>query len=70
MRAIDRAWIFLHICPKKIFEIQATDKKPEDAPQQDVPEWIAFHAIISNRRSVPTKVCTENSFMQMFSSKS
>ena len=37
MRAIDRAWIFLHICPKKIFEIQVTDKIPEDAPQPDVP---------------------------------
>ena len=56
MRAIDRAWIFLRICPKKIFEIQVTDEIPEDAPQQDVPGWTAFHAIISNRPSVPTNI--------------
>ena len=54
MRAIDGAWIFLRICPKKIFEIQVTDEIPEDAPQQVVPGWTAFHAIISNRSSVPT----------------
>ena len=54
MRAKDRACIFLHICPEKIFEIQVTDEIPEDAPQQDVPEWTAFHAVISNRPSVPT----------------
>ena len=56
MRAIDRAWIFLRICPKKIFEIQVTDEIPEDAPQQDVPGWTAFHAIISNCPNVPTNI--------------
>ena len=56
MRAIDKAWIFLRICPKKIFEIQVTDELPEDAPQQDVPGWTTFHAIISNRPSVPTNI--------------
>ena len=56
MIAIDRAWIFLRICPEKIFEIQVTDEIPEDAPQQDVPGWTSFHAIISNRPSVPTNI--------------
>ena len=56
MRAIDRALIFLRIGPEKIFEIQVTDEIPEDAPQQDVPGWTAFHAIISNRLSVPTNI--------------
>ena len=56
MRAIARAWILLCICPKKIFEIQVTDEIPEDVPQQDVPGWTAFHAIISNRPSVPTNI--------------
>ena len=53
---IDRAWIFLSICPKKLFEIQVTDEIPEDAPQQDVPGWTTFHAIISNHPSVPTNI--------------
>ena len=39
-----------------IFEIQVTDEIPEDAPQQDVPGWTAFHAIISNHSSVPTNI--------------
>ena len=56
MKAIDRAWIFLRICPKKTFEIQVTDEIPEDAPQQDVPGWTACHAIISNRPSVPNNI--------------
>ena len=56
MRAIDGTWIFLRICPKKIFEIQVTDEIPEDAPQQDVPGWTAFHAVISNRPSVPIDI--------------
>ena len=51
-----RAWIFLRTCPRKIFEIQATDEIPEDAPQQDVSGWTAFHAIISNHPSVPTNI--------------
>ena len=50
MRAIDRGWIFLRICPKKIFEIQLTDEIP---PQQDIS---IFHAIISNPPSVPTNI--------------
>ena len=66
MRAIDRAWIFLRICPKKIFEIQVTDEIPGDAPQQDVPGWTAFHAIISNRPSVPTNI----SYFQAIASSS
>ena len=56
MRAIDRVWIFLCIFPKKIFEIQVTDEIPEDAPQQDVPGWTTFHAILSNRPNVPTNI--------------
>ena len=56
MRAIDRAWIFLHFCPEKIFEIQVTDEIPEDAPQQDVPGWTTFHGIISNCPNVPTNI--------------
>ena len=44
----------MRICPKTIFEIQVTDEIPEDALQQDIPGWTAFHAIISNRPSVPT----------------
>ena len=42
MRAIDRAWIFLRICPKKIFQIQVTDEIPDDAPQLD-----GLHLILS-----------------------
>ena len=56
MRVIDRACIFLCICAKKIFEIQVTGEIPEDAPQQNVPGWTTFHAIISNRPSVPTNI--------------
>ena len=56
MKAIDRAWIFLRICPKKIFEIQVTDEISEDAPQQYVPGWTVFHAVISNHPSVPTNI--------------
>ena len=53
MRAIDRARIFLCICPLKVLEIQVTDEIPEDAPQQNVPGWTS---IISNRPSVPTNI--------------
>ena len=56
MRAIDTAWIFLCIRPKNIFEMQVTDEIPDDAHQQDVPGWTAFHAVISNRPSVPTNI--------------
>ena len=56
MRAIDRACIFLRICPKKIFQIQVTDEIPDDAPQKDVPGWTAFDSIISNRTSVSTNI--------------
>ena len=35
---------------------RGTDEIPEDALQQDVSGWTAFHAIISNRPSVPSNI--------------
>ena len=50
-RDIDRAWIFLRICPPTIFEIQL-----ENRAEQPVPGWSAFHAKISNRPGIPTNI--------------
>ena len=50
-RQVDIAWVFLRLCPKKLFDINF-----ERTGNQKMPGWIVFHAMISHKVYGPTNI--------------
>ena len=50
-RQVDIAWVFLRLCPKKLFDINF-----ERTGNQKMPGWTVFHAMISHRVYGPTNI--------------
>ena len=50
-RQLDLAWVFLRMCPTKLFEIDF-----QRSEKQKMPGWTVFHALISTKVYGPTSI--------------
>ena len=51
IQSVDKVWVFLRMCPTKLFQITFQRTSP-----QFVPGWSAFHAILSTYPAIPTNI--------------
>ena len=51
IQSVDKVWVFLRMCPTKLFQITFQRTAP-----QFVPGWSAFHAMFSTYPAIPTNI--------------
>ena len=57
MKRLDNAWVFLRMCPTKLFQITFDRAHP-----QTIPGWSTFHATLSVYPAIPTNISHYQAF--------